>query len=402
MLKHDVIPAVQLLDQYEPGASFFWSSPAGTLLAKGERARLLQGGENFQESLPRQVEELLEQTKKFLYGPAVVVGAIPFDYSKPAELIVPLSVEWAEPFRVQDAEPADKVTARYELTPVPAPKSYEQGVNEVLQHLASGAAQKIVLSRTLLVKSPTTIDVQRLLRNLARNNAKGFTFAVNLPPSCVDAAKGTGAQSASDPSAGTGYRTLLGASPELLISKKGLQVRSNPLAGSTPRSTDLAEDVRRAAALLNSEKDRYEHKVVIEAVAAAMRPYCKNLNVPAEPSLVQTDTMWHLSTEITGELLDHSTSVLELAVALHPTPAICGTPTELAREAILDIEPFDRGFYTGMVGWCDSNGDGEWAVTIRCAEVEGHSMRVFAEQALWKALRLRQSLLRRQPNFKRF
>ena len=62
---------------------------------------------------------------------------------------------------------------------------------------------------------------------------------------------------------------------------------------------------------------------------------------------------------------------LELAAALHPTPAVCGYPNSQARELIAEIEPFDRGFFTGMVGWCDTSGDGEWAVTIRCAEVQG-------------------------------
>ncbi|MGV2442356.1 chorismate-binding protein, partial [Bacillus atrophaeus] len=86
------------------------------------------------------------------------------------------------------------------------------------------------------------------------------------------------------------------------------------------------------------------------------------------PSLVPTETMWHLSSEISGELSDPSTSALELAIALHPTPAVCGTPTDSAREAIKEIEPFYRGFFTGMVGWCDSEWYGDLVVTIRCAE----------------------------------
>ena len=88
--------------------------------------------------------------------------------------------------------------------------------------------------------------------------------------------------------------------------------------------------------------------------------------------------MWHLSSRITGELVDPSISSLALAVALHPTPAVCGYPTALAQEAIGTIEPFERGFYTGIVGWCDANGDGQWAVTIRCAEADEHSLRLFA------------------------
>ena len=88
--------------------------------------------------------------------------------------------------------------------------------------------------------------------------------------------------------------------------------------------------------------------------------------------------MWHLSTQISGEILDPLTSSLDLAIALHPTPAVCGSPTGVAREIISEIEPFDREFYAGMVGWCDSSGDGEWILTIRCAEVESHTLRMFA------------------------
>ncbi|MNW45467.1 Isochorismate synthase DhbC [compost metagenome] len=130
--------------------------------------------------------------------------------------------------------------------------------------------------------------------------------------------------------------------------------------------------------MLASAKDLHEHAVVIDAVAAALSPYCRKLEVPSQPSLIKTNTMWHLSTEIYGELKSTSTSSLELAMALHPTPAVCGTPTKLAREAIQEIEPFDRNLFTGMVGWCHENGDGEWIVTIRCAEIEDRNMVLYA------------------------
>ena len=168
-------------------------------------------------------------------------------------------------------------------------------------------------------------------------------------------------------------RTLLGASPELLVSRHGDRLTANPLAGSTPRAADLAEDVRRAAALLESAKDLHEHAVVVDAVREALAPFCADLEVPERPTLVRTAAMWHLSTTVTGELADPATSALELACALHPTPAVCGTPTDLARAVIGELEPFDRGHYTGMVGWSDANGDGEWVVTIRCAEAEGRT-----------------------------
>lgn len=173
-------------------------------------------------------------------------------------------------------------------------------------------------------------------------------------------------------------RTLIGASPELLISRRGTTIIANPLAGSEPRSADAQIDQARAEQLLESAKDRREHALVIEAVVEALRPFCRELRVPSEPSLINTPTMWHLSTLIEGELSDETTSSIDLALALHPTPAVCGYPRHAARKAIAEIEAYDRGLFTGMVGWCDDSGDGEWVVTIRCAEVASHSIRLYA------------------------
>jgi isochorismate synthase len=219
----------------------------------------------------------------------------------------------------------------------------------------------------LHLTSTTTVNIPQLLRNLAQHNTHGYTFAVDVSKSV-----------SGEPGPNSKRRTLIGASPELLVSRTGLHLMANPLAGSRPRSEDPLEDQRLAEELLSSAKDLHEHELVVHTVAAALRPYCKIMDVPKQPSLMHTETIWHLSTKITGELASPFTSSLELAVALHPTPAVCGSPTELAREVIREIEPFDRGFFTGMVGWCDANGDGEWAVTIRCAEVEDRSLHLYA------------------------
>jgi isochorismate synthase len=117
---------------------------------------------------------------------------------------------------------------------------------------------------------------------------------------------------------------------------------------------------------------------VVASVRAALAPFCTRITVPERPTLLRTAGMWHLSTTVTGELADPDTTALDLACALHPTPAVCGTHTEVARSVIAESEPFDRGPYTGMVGWQDADGDGEWVVTIRCAEAEGRRLRLFA------------------------
>nr|WP_251018795.1 isochorismate synthase DhbC [Streptomyces sp. ISL-11] len=344
-----------MLDAYEPGDARFFASPTRTLLARGVRAEVPHGD----TPLTRRVTETLDA--ELLAGnPApVVIGAVPFDPAAAASLAVPGTTRWAAPLAEDPliALPAAAPTAaRWDIRPVPEPAVYGAAVAEAVRRMKRGEFGKVVLARTLELRSDREVDLPALLQRLARRDPSGYTFAVPSGPG----------------------RTLLGASPELLVARRGGRLIANPLAGSTPRSADLAEDVRRAAALLRSEKDLHEHAVVVDAVRDALAPFARGLDVPARPTLVRTAAMWHLSTTLTGDLADPAVSALELASALQPTPAVCGTPTDVAREVIGELEPFDRGAYTGMVGWSDASGDGEWVVTIRCAEAEGRTLRLFA------------------------
>ncbi|HWN28712.1 MAG TPA: chorismate-binding protein, partial [Actinomycetospora sp.] len=131
-------------------------------------------------------------------------------------------------------------------------------------------------------------------------------------------------------------------------------------------------------ALLASVKDHHEHALVVADVAERLRPLVDGLEVPATPSLVATPTLWHLSTTLRGRVTDPAVTSLHLAQALHPTPAVCGVPRAAAQAAITEIEPFDRGFYTGTVGWTDAHGDGEWVMALRCGEVQGDHVRLWA------------------------
>lgn len=322
------------------------------------------------ENFPELVRAVLSNAKQAGHPNPIVVGALPFDRTKSVQLVVPRESRLADRLQFDFTDRIQQSPAlTYEMNPIPSSSEYMRGVEQGVAKIKSGDLKKIVLSRSLDLKSPEKVDIQKLLCDLAQHNKQGYTFAVDLPKSeeienCDASPKRS--------------HTLIGASPELLVSRSGMQIISNPLAGSRPRSKDPEEDKRRADELLSSAKDLHEHAVVVEAVAAALRPYCRTLHVPEKPSLINSEAMWHLSTEVKGELLDVSVSALELALALHPTPAVCGTPTEKAREAINEIEPFDREFFTGMLGWSDLNGDGEWIVTIRCAEVEENSLRLFA------------------------
>ncbi|MFJ3493661.1 isochorismate synthase DhbC [Streptomyces sp. NPDC086091] len=347
--------ATVLLDAFRAGDRFL-ATPTRTLLAHGVLDEVPHGDAPVAE----RVAETLRAARTRHRAAPLVVGAIPFDHAAPAALVVPETTRGgpalaADPLVALPA-PALGRPAAWTARPEPEPEVYGKSVAAAVDRMWKGEFSKVVLARTLELTSSTELDLPGMVQRLARTDPTGYTFAVPTAPG----------------------RTLLGASPELLVSRHGDRVVSNPLAGSIPRSDDLAEDVRRAAALLESVKDLHEHAVVVDAVHQALAPYCATLDVPARPSLIRTATMWHLSTTISGTLARPDVSALEIACALHPTPAVCGTPTDVARRVIRESEPFDRGFYTGMVGWGDAEGNGEWVVTLRCAEAEDRRLRLYA------------------------
>ncbi|WP_018682625.1 isochorismate synthase [Actinokineospora enzanensis] len=341
-------PAPGPVADYRPG-DFLLAGPHTTVTATGTAAVV---AESDPDELAARVTKYLVDTRAPL-----AVGALPFDPAAAAHIVVPTSVH-----RTGSVHPFQWDGPRWtprppSVTALPSPDGYRRAVAAAVSALrADDELRKVVLARTLHLAFDESVRIDRLLGRLAETNPLGYTYAVPLPDGS----------------------TLVGASPELLLSRRGPQVTLNPLAGSLPRGADEATDRANAAALLASRKDQGEHRVVVEAVVEGLRPFCRALSVPAEPSLVSTATMWHLSTVITGTVNDPDVSSLRLAAALHPTPAVCGTPTAAARAAIGELEPFERGFYSGLVGWCTAEGDGEWVVAIRSAEVSGNGMRLFS------------------------
>ena len=171
---------------------------------------------------------------------------------------------------------------------------------------------------------------------------------------------------------------FVGASPELLVGRLGDQVAAHPLAGTVARSGDPDDDARRAAGLLASSKDRWEHALTIDAVAAVLRPLCHALDVPEVPSIVALRNVSHLGTYVRGQLRPPLPSSLDLVAALHPTPAVGGVPTDKALALIEATEPHGRGRYAGPVGWIDAAGNGEWMVGLRSAQISGNRARMMA------------------------
>jgi len=255
--------------------------------------------------------------------------------------------------RIPASIPRQPFTAR-QLDAVPSPEGYAVAVADVVRRLGP-QLRKVVLARTIEVDAGRELDARRLAHRLRAVNPDAFTFA-------------------SPTTAGV----LVGASPELLVSRFGREVRSNPLAGSAARSGDPEEDRANADALLASAKDREEHAIVVDAIAEALRPFCCELTWDPTPALLETPNVWHLSTRFRGLLREPSAGAMELVRALHPTPAVAGEPRDAALDVIEELEPFDRGSYAGPVGWMDATGDGEWAIALRCAELRGDRATLYA------------------------
>jgi menaquinone-specific isochorismate synthase len=233
---------------------------------------------------------------------------------------------------------------------------WERVFGAAVARIRAGDLRKVVLARDLHATASVSVDERLLLSRLAARYPDCYTFA------CAG---------------------LIGATPELLIRRQGRQITSLVLAGTMPRSRDPAEDTALGAALLASAKDAEEHEYAAASVRDALAPLCDRLTVEGHPSLLRLANVQHLATAVTGHLATASPlgavhSVLALVDALHPTAAVCGTPTETAMELIRELEGMDRGRYAGPVGWVDTEGNGEWGIALRCAELDGPRARLFA------------------------
>ena len=162
------------------------------------------------------------------------------------------------------------------------------------------------------------------------------------------------------------------------MSRTGDVVRAQPMAGTAPRGGDPATDARLAASLLASPTYRHEHQITIDMVYDTLLPWCSYLDYEPEPSVVGVANVQHLATMVEGRLSQPAPSILELVAALHPTPAVNGWPRDEARAWIEEHEGFDRGRYAGTVGWVDARGNGTFAVSIRCADIDGTTARLVA------------------------
>ena len=293
-------------------------------------------------------------------GP-IAIGCLPFTPGAPVELVVPATVVRKSPdgrrwVTVLDGADDDLIppaaprpsAAAYSIEPVTPTDTYLAAVAAARAAVRRGILTKAVIAREIAVTADRPIDLHGVLHRLKATFGSSYRYSVD---------------------------GFIGASPELLVEVDGRDVRSHPLAGTAPRTGNVALDAEIAAELVASTKNQVEHRVVIDVVHDTLLPWCSYLDWEPEPSIVTVANVQHLGTQIEGRLSAPTPNVLELARALSPTPALGGHPRDEALALIADVEGVDRGRYGGAVGWVDARGNGTWAVAIRCAELSADRCR---------------------------
>jgi menaquinone-specific isochorismate synthase len=364
----DARATAALVDLVPPGSPLAWIRDGEGLVGWGEAARLVVSGPDRFERAVRWWRALnlgavvSDDVQVPGTGP-VVFGSFAFaDGPAPSVLVLPRVVlgrrngrTWLTSIGPGEPEPDRPAPAAAGPGQVEvcdgalSPDEWRDAVSTAVERIRSGELSKVVLARDLIARADAPVDIRHLVRGLAQRYPACFTFAVE---------------------------GLVGATPELLVERQGERVTSRVLAGT-------AWDADAAARLLTSAKDLEEHDYAVRSAFDAIAPYCTQLAAPA-PTVLELANVAHLATEVTGTLRTRAslngtaTDALSLAGLLHPTAAVCGTPTRRAGRVIRDLEGMDRGRYAGPVVWMDARGDGEWGIAVRCAEVDGARLRLFA------------------------
>jgi isochorismate synthase len=282
-------------------------------------------------------------------GP-IAVGALPFDRAAGGELVIPSVVVgrraggrcWMtevgdRPGRLHASE-APATPSSWTVTADTSADDWHAMVDAALGAIDRGELTKVVLAREVVVETDVAPSLTRVLAHLRAHQPACFLYQAD---------------------------GLVGATPELLVRRVGARVESCPFAGTAPAGDGAA------ARLAASAKDVWEHRLVVDDVVATLDPVCETLAVPAEASVTSLASVVHLATPVDGILRAPAPSALTLARALHPTAAVAGTPRDDALRLLTELEPVPRGRYAGPVGWVDARGDGEWAVALRGAQLDG-------------------------------
>ena len=352
----EVDPPADLVDSLSPDG-FAWLTDGSGFVTSGVAARVPAG------DIDRVLAGIENDDPVSRAGTgAIAVGSLPFRGSAQGELVIPASVTGFD---------SDGRAWRTEIGPtaplapnaVPAPTRFSvegrvsrtewaSQVQAILDAIEAGELAKAVLAREVVVHADAPFDARVVVDRLRATQGGCVVFAAG---------------------------GNVGATPELLVRRRGAAVMSRPMAGTIPRGATDAGDSAAEAALAASVKDGLEHRLVVDAVVDGLRASGVDITSVRGPDVARLATVSHLATTIAGDVEPRSTSsALELALRLHPTPAVAGAPRDTALTMLENLETFDRGRYAGPVGWVDAHGDGEWAVALRCAELDGSTARLVA------------------------
>jgi len=352
----DVEPRRELLDSLSPDG-FAWFANGSGFVTSGIAARVRAG------DVDRVLAGIENDDPVSRPGTgAIAVSSLPFRGAAQGELVIPSTVTgldadgraWrtdigSTPPFAPSAMPAP---TRFSVDGRVSRTEWASQVHTILEAIASRALAKAVLAREVVVHADAPFDVRVVVDRLRATQGGCVVFAAG---------------------------GNVGATPELLVRRRGAAVVSRPMAGTIPRGATDAGDTAAEAALAASVKDGLEHRLVVDAVVDGLRGSGVDITSVRGPDVARLATVSHLATAIAGTVDSRSArSALELALRLHPTPAVAGAPCDAALAMLEELETFDRGRYAGPVGWVDAHGDGEWAVALRCAEIDGSTARLVA------------------------
>jgi menaquinone-specific isochorismate synthase len=340
------------------------------LIGWGEELRLETSGENRVLELDRLWRELVQEAQVSdevnLPGSGLIsFGSIAFsDKSKTTSvLVIPKVVVgkqgeklWLTTINISDVDALKLIDLDSSFTAVSfgpgqiAPDQYKLNVEKALEVISSGQIEKVVLARDLSASVSTEFNINPALRKLEKKFDSCYIYSV----------------------AG-----MFGASPELLVKVSHSEFSARVLAGTAGRGTDPGVDQAIGAALIESPKNRAEHKFAIDSLVVSLSQFTKEITVDEEPFSIALPNLWHLASDVKAMLSSDSTS-LQVVNALHPSAAVAGTPRDRALEVIEEIENADRGRYAGPVGWLGADGDGVWAIALRGAQLSNGKLTAFA------------------------
>lgn len=232
-------------------------------------------------------------------------------------------------------------------------EAWKEKVRTAVTEIQEDLLDKVVLAREIIADAETQVDPRAVIRNLAKEYPGTWVYANN---------------------------GLVGATPELLIRLSNSMVVSRVLAGTISKTGDDQKDLALAASLARSSKDLEEHEYAVRSVADALSPFCSSTNVPDAPFVLHLSNVMHLATDVTGAIKEgHKVfDIFAILSKLHPSAAVCGTPTAIASQLIKRIEGINRRRYAGPIGWVDAKGEGEQGIALRCGFIQGNQVHAYA------------------------